>query len=112
MHERRDRYRRRMSTTSTTTNPPRPLSFRWWTGDRGFGGIAQPPNASITVWAIASILIWTGHAGGPDRERLLAGIATGALLVWSLDEVFRGVSPIRRIMGAVVLGVLIVRHLS
>lgn len=112
MHERRDRYRRRMSTTSTTTNPPRPFSFRWWTGDRGFGGIAQPPNPSIAVWAIASVLIVTGHAGSPDRAQLLSGIATGALLVWSLDEVFRGVSPIRRIMGAVVLAAVVVRHLA
>jgi hypothetical protein len=47
--------------------------------------------------------------GHPSGEKLLEGLGLGALLVWALDELLRGVSPIRRIMGAVVLAVLAVR---
>jgi hypothetical protein len=31
------------------------------------------------------------------------GIRHGALVVWALDEVVRGASPFRRILGAVIL---------
>lgn len=31
------------------------------------------------------------------------GIRHGAILVWSLDEVVRGASPFRRVLGVVVL---------
>jgi hypothetical protein len=31
------------------------------------------------------------------------GVRHGALLVWALDEVVRGASPFRRVLGAVVL---------
>jgi len=30
-------------------------------------------------------------------------LAGGALLVWALDEVVRGASPFRRVLGAVIL---------
>lgn len=85
-----------------------PRSLHWWTGGRGWAGVAQPPNAAIAVWAVASILRWVG-VGHPSGEKLLEGLGLGALLVWALDELLRGVSPIRRIMGAVVLAVLAVR---
>jgi hypothetical protein len=35
------------------------------------------------------------------------GIRHGALLVWSLDEVVRGASPFRRVLGVVVFAVQI-----
>jgi hypothetical protein len=36
------------------------------------------------------------------------GIRVGALLVWALDEVVRGVNPFRRVLGAAVLSVQLV----
>jgi hypothetical protein len=36
------------------------------------------------------------------------GVRHGALLVWALDEVVRGASPFRRVLGAVVLVVQVV----
>lgn len=80
----------------------RRFSLAWWTGGRGLGGLAQWPNPAITVWAVALILKWS-IADGDSSERLFSGIAAGALVVWALDELLRGSSPVRRVMGAVVL---------
>ena len=35
-------------------------------------------------------------------EAAVKGVRHGALLVWSVDEVVRGASPFRRVLGAVV----------
>jgi len=34
---------------------------------------------------------------------VLSDVASGAIIVWSLDEIVRGVNPWRRLLGAVVL---------
>ena len=69
-----------------------------------FGGLvlAQWPNPALTVWLVASVLGWTGVLGA-DRSAALAGVGRGALIVWALDELVRGASPFRRLLGAVVL---------
>ena len=46
---------------------------------------------------------------GADRAATLAGVGQGALIVWALDELVRGASPFRRLLGAVVLAGQIVR---
>lgn len=84
------------------------LSFRWWTGGRGWAGVAQWPNPAIAVWAVALVVRWTGVAHGIVAPSTLAGIGQGALLVWALDELVRGTSPLRRVMGAVVLAVVLI----
>ncbi|CAN5797580.1 hypothetical protein BH20ACT6_BH20ACT6_05100 [soil metagenome] len=40
---------------------------------------------------------------GDDTDRLLRGAAVGAAVVWGLDELLRGVTPFRRMLGAGVL---------
>jgi hypothetical protein len=90
----------------------RPLSFDWWAGGRGLGGVAQWPNPAIGVWAIASALRLAGITDEFVPDRLLHGIASGALLVWALDELLRGVSPLRRLMGILVLGAIAVAFLG
>lgn len=68
---------------------------------RGRVVIAQAPNAAIDVFIVATILRWTPY----DRvDAELRWVGAGALLVWGLDEVLRGVSPFRRVLGAIVLG--------
>lgn len=81
--------------------------WSWWTGGRGLAGVAQGPNPALLVWLLAVSLRRAGVLGG-TRDAVLIGIAAGALLVWSLDELFRGVSPFRRLMGAAVLVVQMV----
>lgn len=57
--------------------------------------VAQPPNPAIATWALASIaaLVWD------ERATELRWIATGALVVWAADELLRGGSPFRRVLG-------------
>jgi hypothetical protein len=53
------------------------------------------------VWLVTLVLgrfnLSAAHTTAVD------GVRRGALLVWALDEVVRGASPFRRMLGAVVL---------
>ena len=87
-------------------------SLQWWIRDRrGRVVIAQPPNPAIAVWLLANAASWTGLADG-DRQEVLTRVGQGALAVWALDELTRGASPLRRLMGAVVLPVMVWRILG
>jgi hypothetical protein len=112
LEERRVGYRRDMSATRRPDASPRRARFpsvRWWLSDRdGHVVLAQPPNAAITVW-LASVLIGWTDVLDHDREAVLTRVGQGALVVWSLDEVLRGSTPARRLLGAVVLVVVVVR---
>lgn len=68
------------------------------------GGVtlAQWPNPALAVWLVAVVVGWTGVLGAA-RSETLAGVGQGALVVWALDELVRGASPFRRLLGAVVL---------
>jgi hypothetical protein len=80
-----------------------PRQLDWWVRDRrGRLAVAQWPNAALGVWLTARVLERT-ELTFPD-DATLRGIGTGALLVWALDELLRGASPFRRVLGAVVLG--------
>jgi len=92
-----------------TTVPPAstrdrsPLSLDWWVRDRdGKLVLAQWPNPALGVWLISIILGPTGLLG-PARTETLTAIGQGALVVWALDELIRGVNPFRRLLGAAVL---------
>ena len=93
------------TSSSSEASPPRPRTFsaRWWTGGRGWSGIAQWPNPAISVWFVAVAVGWTGIVDDVAHRSTLAGLGNGALVVWALDELVRGNSPIRRVMGAGVL---------
>ncbi len=91
--------------TSTTT--PAPLATRlssgswWFRSSDGRLTLSQWPNPALSVWLVAVVLGWfdlsATHATAVD------GVRHGALIVWALDEVVRGASPFRRVLGAVVL---------
>ena len=83
----------------------------WFFTDPTSGRIAivQAPNAAIDVFVAATILRWTSF----DRiDTELRWVGAAALLVWGLDELLRGVSPFRRVLGAIVLGWQVVRLLG
>jgi hypothetical protein len=64
--------------------------------------VVQPPNAALAVWLVASALkLLFDPSGAVGTALTVAG--TGALLVWSADELLRGVNPFRRALGAGVL---------
>jgi hypothetical protein len=82
---------------------PRALSPRWWvTGRDGRVVVGQAPNPALYVWFAALVLRWSSVLGGDD-DTLLVGVGRGALLVWGADELFRGASPVRRLLGLLVL---------
>ena len=92
-----------------SASPNRVLSYRWWVCDQnGRPTIAQWPNPALAVWLVAVVVGWTGILG-PDRTSTLQGVGQGALVAWAADEVARGASPFRRVLGAVVLVVQLVR---
>lgn len=83
--------------------------FGWLFRNRQTGEItiAQRPNASIIVFAVAWLLRRIFEPSGALGTALDV-VVTVALVVWSLDELFRGVNPWRRILGASVLAFVVV----
>jgi hypothetical protein len=73
------------------------------TDRRGDVVVGQWPNPALAVWLAARAATWAG-VGDAELGRTLDGVARGALIVWGLDELVRGASPFRRLLGAVVLG--------
>lgn len=58
--------------------------------------VAQWPNAPLWAFLVATLLRWRV-------------VATVALVVWAVLEVWKGESPFRRVLGGVVLGATILR---
>lgn len=77
-------------------------SSSWWfRSSEGRLTLWQVPNPALSVWLVAVALgrldLSAAHTTAVD------GVRHGALLAWALDEVARGASPFRRVLGAVVL---------
>lgn len=91
-------------TSSTTIEPhsARLTSGTWWFRSQdGRLALWQLPNPALCVWMVALVL---GRFDLSDTHATVVdGIGRGALLVWALDEVVRGSSPFRRLLGLVVL---------
>ncbi len=79
-------------------------ALRWFFQNRETGAITvgQVPNLTLWVFIAAAVLQWTLHPEG-RWGTVLAVISKGALLLWALDELLRGVNPWRRCLGAGVL---------
>ena len=78
--------------------------FRWFFAIRETGAItiAQAPNLSLWIVIVVGVWIWAGHP--PDRAGVILEIIfKGALFVWAVDEILRGVNPWRRCLGVAVL---------
>ena len=76
----------------------------WWIRDRSTGriGLLQWPNPALGVWAISRVIVGVGLLPRLAEELRLVG--TGALIAWAADELIRGVSPARRLLGLLILG--------
>ena len=82
---------------------PRRL-LQWFVRDHRTGRIVlvQVPNPALGVWLLATVSLRVGLVGGRAAE--LRWIGAGALIAWAADEVIRGASPARRLLGSVVVG--------
>ena len=101
-----------MPATSPNEGSPARATFpslQWWLRDReGKVVLAQPPNPPILVWLASVVVGWTDLVHG-DRAVIVTRIGQGALVAWSFDELVRGASPARRVLGGIVLCGLLVR---
>ena len=79
-------------------------TFDWLFRNRRTGAITigQWPNEALLVFLSALVLSRIVEPSGAAAT-VLAVVATGALIVWALDELVRGVNPWRRMLGAGVL---------
>ena len=79
--------------------------LKWFFRNRETGEvtIAQAPNFVLWVVIAAGILLWVLPSSG-NPSAALGIVFKGGLLVWAVDEVFRGVNPWRRCLGAAVFG--------
>jgi hypothetical protein len=92
----------RDASTHQLSGPRRLL--QWFVRDHRTGRIVlvQVPNPALGVWALTAVAVWTGLFA--ERAAELRWIGAGALIAWAADELIRGASPARRLLGAVVLG--------
>jgi hypothetical protein len=76
----------------------------WFFRDRTSGRItiAQAPNWSLWIVIVAGVLRTVARPSGAWGTALDL-VFKGALLLWALDEVARGVNPWRRCLGAGVI---------
>ena len=90
------------SSTTSRRVPARPGSASWWfRSSDGRLVVGQVPNPALWVWVVAVVLGQLELSA--SRAAAVDGIGRGALVVWALDEVVRGASPFRRLLGTVVL---------
>ena len=68
--------------------------------------VAQAPNAALIVFLVAAVIHRVFDITGNPGTALTV-VATGALAIWAVDELLRGVNPFRRILGAIVLGAVV-----
>jgi len=64
--------------------------------------VAQRPNISLSAFIVLSAALYVFHPFG-RAETIVRILAAGALVVWSSDELVRGINPFRRFLGLVVL---------
>ncbi len=69
--------------------------------------VGQPPNAPVVICVIAFGSRWLFHPPGM-LSTALGAIGTGAAVFWAGDELLRGVNPWRRVIGAAVLGGVVI----
>lgn len=70
--------------------------------------LVQWPNAPLVAWGVLTL----GAALLSSRAQELRWAGTGALLAWAADELVRGASPARRVLGLGVLAVGVYRVVS
>lgn len=78
--------------------------LRWFFSDPETGRlvIAQRPNLSLAIFLVTVVVRAALHPHG-DAGRAVRTVGTVSLAWWSIDEIVRGSSPFRRVLGAVVL---------
>lgn len=74
--------------------------WNWLMRDRASGRIviSQPPNPPMLTFVGSSVLRWLLPSG--TLSEAARGVGTVAITWWAVDEVLRGSTPLRRLLGA------------
>ncbi len=82
-------------------------AFDWLFRHRATGNvvIGQFPNLTLATFMVCTLIRVVFHPDGVQGDALSL-FGTVALVLWALDEIFRGVNPFRRISGGIVLCVI------
>lgn len=83
--------------------------WRWLFVSRQTGrlSIVAWPNLPLWVWIATAVTRRLPFVAG-RADAVLGLVGTGALIVWAIDELWRGVNPWRRVLGsAVLLGIAV-----
>jgi hypothetical protein len=70
--------------------------------DTGEWAIVQFPNVPLAIFLVATLVRDVFHPQGAAGTALSV-VGAISLIWWSVDEIARGDSPFRRVLGAVVL---------
>jgi len=78
--------------------------LQWFFRSRETGAItiAQWPNFILWIVIVAGVLLWIWPSAGKASVALTIAVK-GGLIIWGADEIFRGVNPWRRCLGAAVV---------
>ena len=83
--------------------------LRWFFCDPDTGRvvIAQRPNVPLAIFLVTVVvrLVVDPKGGAGDVVRAVGVVS---LVWWSVDEILRGTTPFRRVLGAVVLAATLV----
>jgi len=86
---------------------PSPVERFFKNGDTGKWAVVQFPNLPLAIFLIATLVRVVAHPRS-GAGTALSVVGAVSLSWWSVDEIARGDSPFRRVLGAVVLaGVLL-----
>lgn len=77
--------------------------LRWFFCDRRNGAItiAQAPNSVLWIAIVAGVVLAIWPQNGKFGFALTV-MFKGSVLIWSADEIARGVNPWRRCLGVIV----------
>jgi hypothetical protein len=70
--------------------------------DTGQWAIVQLPNVPLAIFLVATIVRRVVHPHGAGGTAVTV-VGAVSLAWWAVDEIARGDSPFRRVLGAVVL---------
>ena len=76
----------------------RPTSLKWWFEDRTTGEIVIAQRPNVLIAACIAGFVSTKLFGNPS----VVMVSKILWLLWSCDELFRGVNPWRRSLGLLV----------
>lgn len=78
--------------------------WNWMFRSRQTGqiSIVESPNVLLSLWLATVVLRWTLRPSGVLAD-VVHVVGSGALVLWAVDELVRGLNPFRRALGVAVV---------